>query len=76
MGGSIPIRITKFTKRKTECKVWKKSGENGEFIIQLLGDEEANAATLKLLDKLKVAPARKEWKALGFVNIVVLTRSA
>lgn len=41
------------------------------FAIQLLDDAELNAATLALLDSLKLAPLVRRSRALNYVNIIV-----
>lgn len=45
-----------------------------EFAIQLVADAGANAATLALLDQLKLAPLRRQTKFGAFVNLVVRLR--
>jgi len=42
-----------------------------EFAIQLVADANANTATLALLDRLKLAPVRRQSKLGAFVNVVV-----
>jgi hypothetical protein len=41
------------------------------YAIQLVDDAEANAATLALLDQLKLEPIRQEYRLLGYLNLVV-----
>ena len=41
-----------------------------QFAIQLMSDDPANAATLKLIDQLKLAPIARQRHVLGFVNVV------
>ena len=44
------------------------------FAIQLVDDPEANAATLELIDAIKLAPIRAhESRVLGYLNVVVPT---
>lgn len=41
------------------------------FAIQLVADPEANPATLRLLDQIKLEPFQRKNEALNYVNIVV-----
>ncbi len=41
------------------------------FAIQIVADAEGNAATLQLIDQLKLEPIRAQSQALGFLNLVV-----
>lgn len=44
---------------------------NDLFAVQLVEDREANRATLQLIDALKVEPAMREQRVLGYVNLIV-----
>ena len=46
-------------------------GLTDEFVIQLVDDAVANAATLALLDTFKLAPVRRQSKNAAYLNIVV-----
>jgi uncharacterized repeat protein (TIGR01451 family) len=50
-----------------------KSRESGTslFAIQMLADDEANAATLQLIDELKLEPTRQQYHMLNYLNVVV-----
>ncbi len=48
-----------------------RSAQTDLFAVQLVGDAEANAATLQLIDRLKLAPVRNQYEALDYLNIVV-----
>ena len=41
------------------------------FAIQLVADAIANPATLALIDRLKLAPVRREFKILNYHNVIV-----
>ena len=41
------------------------------FAIQLVDDADANAATLALIDRLKLAPVRNQFRLLGYLNVIV-----
>src|SRR6478736_4733658 len=41
------------------------------FAIQLVADADANAATLALIDQLKLEPIRQEYRILDYLNVVV-----
>jgi len=41
------------------------------FAIQLVDDADANAATLALIDRLKLAPVRNQFHLLGYLNVIV-----
>jgi hypothetical protein len=41
------------------------------YSIQLVGDADANAGTLQLIDALKAAPVRRQEAFMGYVNVVV-----
>ena len=43
----------------------------GVFAIQLVADAEANAATLQLIDQLKLEPIQRQYEALGYYNVQV-----
>ncbi len=45
--------------------------ETDVYAIQLVDDAEANAATLALIDQLKLAPVRQEYRLLNYLNLVV-----
>jgi hypothetical protein len=42
-----------------------------EFAIQLVADPAANARTLQLVDRLKLAPVKQQQRILNYVNLVV-----
>jgi PKD repeat protein len=44
--------------------------ETDLFAIQLLTNGPANAATLKLLDTLKLEPIRKQWRVMNYLNVI------
>ena len=46
-------------------------GLTDEFVIQLVDDAAANAATLAMLDTFKLAPVRRQSKTAAYLNIVV-----
>ncbi|HZM01387.1 MAG TPA: S8 family serine peptidase, partial [Candidatus Saccharimonadales bacterium] len=46
-------------------------GKTDQFAIQLMADPSANAATLKLIDQLKLAPIQRQRRVLHFVDVVV-----
>src|SRR5205085_7084603 len=39
--------------------------------VQLVADDQANAAALKAIDKLKAAPIQNSFRTLGYLNIIV-----
>lgn len=41
------------------------------FAIQLVDDAEANVLTLTLIDQLKLAPIRQQYRSLNYLNLVV-----
>lgn len=41
------------------------------FSIQMVADDAANAATLELIDKLKLEPPRQQFHLLNYLNVVV-----
>jgi uncharacterized repeat protein (TIGR01451 family) len=41
------------------------------FAIQLLGDDEANAGTLALIESLKLAPVKRDFRVLQYRNLIV-----
>jgi hypothetical protein len=41
------------------------------FAIQMLADDTANAATLALIDEIKLEPARQQYHMLNYLNVVV-----
>ena len=41
------------------------------FAVQLVEDADANPATLQLIDTLKLGPVQKEFRLLGYVNVIV-----
>ncbi|MFH0953302.1 MAG: S8 family serine peptidase [Verrucomicrobiota bacterium] len=41
------------------------------FAVQLVADPEANAATLKLIDALQLAPVMRQDRVLDYVNVIV-----
>jgi hypothetical protein len=41
------------------------------FALQLLDDPDANPATLALLDRLKLEPVKRQFRALHYLNLVV-----
>ena len=41
------------------------------FAVQLVEDADANPATLQLIDTLKLSPVQKEFRLLGYVNVIV-----
>ena len=41
------------------------------FAIQLVSDDEANSASLQVVDRLKLEPIRRQTKVLNYLNIVV-----
>ena len=41
------------------------------YAIQLVDDAEANALTLALIDQLKLAPIRQQYRSLNYLNLVV-----
>jgi len=43
----------------------------GVFMIQLVADAEPNAATLQLIDRLKLEPIQRQYDGLGYHNIQV-----
>jgi PKD repeat protein len=45
--------------------------ETDLFVIQLFADDERNAATLKIIDGLKLAPIKKQSRALNYLNVIV-----
>jgi hypothetical protein len=42
-----------------------------EFAVQMLDDAEANPATLAVIDRLKLAPARNDFRTLHYRNVIV-----
>ncbi len=47
------------------------TAKTDQFAIQLTSDAAANAATLKLIDQLKLAPMTRQRPVLDFVDVVV-----
>ena len=45
-----------------------------EFAIQLVADPAANAATLALIDRLKLEPIHRQYNLLQYVNVLVRLR--
>ena len=41
------------------------------FAVQLVDDAEANAATLALIDQIKLAPVQRESRTLNYLNLIV-----
>ena len=41
------------------------------FAIQLVADDAANAATLAVIDRLKLEPIRKQSRVLNYLNVIV-----
>jgi hypothetical protein len=41
------------------------------YAIQLVDDAEANALTLALIEQLKLAPIRQQYRSLNYLNLVV-----
>ena len=41
------------------------------FAVQLVDDADANSATLALIDRLKLAPIRKQFRVLQYLNVIV-----
>jgi hypothetical protein len=44
--------------------------KNDQFAIQLIADTNANTATLKLIDQLRLAPRQPEYRVLNYVNVI------
>jgi PKD repeat protein len=42
------------------------------FAIQMVADSAANAATLSLINQLKLAPIRQQYEFLGYLNVTVM----
>jgi len=47
------------------------AAKGDQFAIQLMADEAANAATLQLIDRLKLAPVSRQRRVLHYVDVVV-----
>src|SRR6185369_5846492 len=41
------------------------------FSVQLVIDQQANSATLQLIEQLKTEPIKKRARVLGYLNVVV-----
>ncbi len=52
-------------------KIHPRAAGADNFAIQLVADPDANAATLQLIERLKLAPIQRESKLLGYHNVVV-----
>ncbi len=50
------------------------AAKGDQFAIQLMADEAANAATLQLIDRLKLAPVSRERTVLHYLDVVVRGR--
>jgi hypothetical protein len=46
------------------------------FAIQLMADADANAATLKLIDQLKLAPVQRQHQVLNLLDVIVRLSAA
>jgi hypothetical protein len=53
-----------------------RAGKTDQFAIQLIADTQANAETLNLVDRLKLAPLAQEHRVLQFFNIIARLRAA
>ena len=42
-----------------------------QFAVQLQDDADANAATLAVIDRLKLAPIRNQFRTLNYLNVIV-----
>ena len=57
--------------RLTDAKGNPQKLETDLFAIQLFADSQANSATLKVINGLKLAPIQKQSRVLNYLNIVV-----
>ena len=57
--------------RLTDGKGRKRTPATDRFTVQLLDDTNANPATLALIDRWKLAPVEREFRALHYLNVVV-----
>jgi hypothetical protein len=53
-----------------------RAGRTDQFAIQLVADAQANAETLKLLDRVKLAPMAPPHHVLEYVNVIARLRPA
>lgn len=57
--------------RLTDAKGTAVASASELYAIQLVDDAEANAATLALIDQLKLEPIRQEYRLLNYLNLIV-----
>ncbi len=53
-----------------------RTGKTDQFAIQLTADAQANAESLKLMDRLKLAPMTQPHRVLEYLNIIARLRPA
>jgi uncharacterized repeat protein (TIGR01451 family) len=57
--------------RLTNSKGEPRTLTNDMFAVQLVADDEANPATLQLIERLKLGPIRRSTKVLKYLNVIV-----
>jgi PKD repeat protein len=57
--------------RTTDSKGNSRKLATDMFAVQLVADDEANPATLQVIERLKLEPIRRSTKVLNYLNIVV-----
>lgn len=60
--------------RLADAKGQPRKLQSDTFAIQLLDDPEENPATLALIDRIKLEPVRRQFRALHYLNLVVRVR--
>jgi PKD repeat protein len=62
--------------RPTNSKAEPRTLSTDMFAVQLVADDEANPATLKFIERLKLEPIRRRSKVLNYLNVIVRLPSA
>jgi PKD repeat protein len=57
--------------RLTNSKGEPRTLTNDMFAVQFVADDEANPATLQLIERLKLEPIRRSSKVLNYLNVIV-----
>ncbi len=57
--------------RATDAKGRSQNIATDTFAIQLLDDDDTNPTTLALIEQLKLAPVKRQFRALHYLNIIV-----
>ncbi len=57
--------------RTTDAKGKPRKLSTDLFAVQLVADDEANPASLQVIDRLKLEPVRRQSKVLNYLNLIV-----